>query len=180
MKKYLQKIGVASHHSKEQIPLPLKEVKTSNAAKRQRNRRAKNKRVELYFSPEQYELVKANADGHSMKVAPFCKAATLAYFQKLFILPDLEVLHKLEVGIKRIGNNVNQCAFVANANRSINHDQIKQIARLVSELEVLVNESLTIPDDLESLIKKALSERPEFATTLQYLIENHDNQSEDA
>lgn len=176
MKNYFEKIGLSSpkeEKKRQQTSLPLPS-EPSKSAQRQQKRRKNHKRVEVYFTPEQYQQLHAHAKNHQLKVAPLVKVATLAYFQKLFILPDFNQLHELVLGIKRIGNNVNQIAYVSNVRKSVYHSQIEHLSQLVKDLEKLVHRSLTTPDDLEGLVKQALKEKPEFKITLEYLLNQDD------
>lgn len=173
MKKYLAKLGFSSPEEEQELATPLPKKVVSEGTKRLQKLRKKNKRVELYLTPEQWKWLSELAKAHNLKLSPFLKACVLAYQEKLFILPDRDVLHQLEVGMRKIGTNINQCAYVANRESNVSANTLDQLIHDVRRLEGLISKSLTYPDDLESLVKKALRERPTFVVILERILNQH-------
>ena len=173
MKKYLAKLGFGSPEEEPSLGTPLSKKVISNGAMRLQKLRQKNKRVELYLTLEEWKRLSALAKAHGLKLSPFLKACVLAYLEKLFILPDRKVLHDLEVGMRKIGTNINQIAYVANRESSVSANALDQLILHTKDLEALISKSLTYPDDLESLIRKALVELPSFAVILQRILNEY-------
>jgi hypothetical protein len=91
----------------------------------------------------------------------------------MFILPDPDVLYQLQVELRKQGCNLNQIAYNCNRTRNVSESAIKEALEHVKRVEELVTKALTYPDDLESLVKQALKERPSFAVVLQNILNTH-------
>ena len=68
-------------------------------------------RMEILFTKAEQQKLESSASEHHAKVTPaFIKKCTFAYLDNTYLLHDPEQLHSLEVGIRRIGNHINQIA----------------------------------------------------------------------
>ena len=172
MKKYLTKLGL-NHSKEEQRSLPLSFKNVSAGALRLQKFRKKYKRSEIYLLPKQHKWLLSLAKQHGMKLSEFLRACVLAYNEKLFILPDRKVLYDLQLELRRQGTNLNQIAYLCQREKHVRTESVDAVIEHVKQIEKSIAEALTIPDDLESLIEQALKEKPEFAVTLQYLLDNH-------
>ena len=74
----------------------------------QRELRRRMRRVELLFDQADYDRLQRAAQRHHMKMAPFIRASVLAYLNGVYIVPDEERVRQLELGLRRVGTNINQ------------------------------------------------------------------------
>jgi hypothetical protein len=172
MKKYLEKLGLGSS-KEEQRSLPLSFKNISAGAVRLQKLRKKNKRSELYFSPEEHKRLSSLAKQHKLKLSPFLKASVLAYHEKLFILPDRTILYDLQLELLRQGTNLNQIAYLCQREKHVRTESVDEVIQHVKRLEKSISDALMYPDDLESLVHQALKEKPEFIVTLQFILNSH-------
>ncbi len=106
--------------------------------------RMERKRLELTLTPDEHQTLQDAAKRHKKKLSTFTKEAALAYLNQEFIVPDEEHLQRIELGIRRIGINLNQ--LVRRAHQSgIQPDTVAQLEELVRQLEQSVGDSLRHP-----------------------------------
>ena len=77
------------------------------------------KRKELIFTKAEYCFLEKMAKQHKQKVSSFAKDCIFSYLEKRYIVADNDTLNKLQIGIRAIGNNINQIAKHANTARTI-------------------------------------------------------------
>ena len=114
----------------------------------QRRRRAKLKRVELVYQPEEYRMLKRNAKAHGLALAPFLKACIAGYLERTYVVPQPETVTRLMQSIRKIGSNVNQ--LVRHAHRAgLTEEAIHRLEQLVFNLEDEVGAALQHPEEGE-------------------------------
>lgn len=147
--------------------------KKRSSTDRVKKHRATKKRTEISWERDVHTYVQKMADKHGLKFSPFVVQCVLGYLNLMFILPDPDVLYQLQLELRRQGCNLNQIAYNCNRTRSAYEKDVKAAVEHVKRIEELVTKALTYPDDLESLVKQALKERPDFAIILQNILDNH-------
>ena len=136
----------------------------------QRQYRKRRRRVDVLFEPDEYAQIKQAATRHNMKVAPFIRACVGGYLQRVYVLPDDEVLRQLQLGIRRIGTNLNQ--LVRRAHRvGVEPVNIDGVNRHLAALEDEIIYALQTPPELLDVIDHALQERPELAGEIQGILD---------
>ena len=144
-----------------------------NLSEYQRRYRKRRRRVDVLFEPDEYGQIKRAATRHSMKVGPFIRACVAGYLHRVYVLPDDEVLRQLQLGIRRIGTNLNQ--LVRRAHRAgaepVNIDEVN---RHLAALEDEIIYALQTPPELLDVIDRALQERPELAGEIQAILAVHE------
>jgi hypothetical protein len=140
---------------------------------RVRKHRSAKKRTDISWERDVYVYVQKMADKHALKFSPFVVQCVLGYLNLMFILPDPDVLYQLQVELRKQGCNLNQIAYNCNRTRSVSEKDVNAALEHVKRIEEMVTKALTYPDDLESLVKQALKERPSFAVVLQNILNNH-------
>ena len=139
---------------------------------RQQKLRKKHRRVDILFKDQDYEKIK-RASKRYKGLAPFVRDCVLAYIDKKFLTPTDETARLLELGIRRIGNNINQIARRVNTQKMAYPADIDDLYKSVVELEDTISEVFRNPPELVDLIKKRLNEAPEFTEQLQTLIDHN-------
>ncbi len=110
------------------------------------------------------------AKRHQRPLARYVRECALAYTQQVFIVPDEEQVHRVEVGMRKIGTNINQIAHLCNAKRSVSYLNVLKLQNQFSELEKVIEKHLRKPMTLENLIKKELPKRPDLIQVIERYI----------
>ena len=139
----------------------------------QRGLRKRKKRVDLLLDYQDYERIEAAASRHNMKVGPFIRACVEAYLDKRFLVPEQEPVRQLELGIRRIGSNVNQIARRVNAQGEAQVLDVAEMNRFLVELEGAISQALREPRDLLELIDEELTRDPSLGAKLEKIIQKH-------
>ncbi len=103
--------------------------------------------IRSFYTPNEHNQVKRAAAAHNMPWATFQKAATFAYMDKSFVVPDEETTHRLEMAIRRIGNNINQIARFVNAHHEARWPDIVAVNEYLDGLEQIINNALRHPPE---------------------------------
>ena len=89
-------------------------------------------RVEVRMTPEEKENLKSKADEAHMTVSKYI--IHLSQTKRVILKDDIA---KLTVEISRIGNNINQIAYIGNYQKFINRTQLKVVSELLKQIEDL-------------------------------------------
>lgn len=86
------------------------------------------KRITLTLTEEEYEFVEKRAQFAKEKITPYFKNCALHYMadRRHLNQEELELKRQLIIELRRIGNNVNQIAYNANAGFSLQPEALKQ------------------------------------------------------
>ena len=84
-----------------------------------------------------------------MKMAPFIRASVLAYLDQCYVVPDDETVRQLELGIRRVGNNVNQLTALAHR-AGFDPSAIAELHDHLAELEEEVSRAFRDPPQREA------------------------------
>ena len=89
-------------------------------------------RVEVRMTPEEKENLKCKADEAHMTVSKYI--IHLSQTKRVILKDDIA---ELTVEISRIGNNINQIAYIGNYQKFINRTQLKVVSELLKQIEDL-------------------------------------------
>lgn len=115
------------------------------------DRRKRNIRKEIYFTPQEYNQVKYAMN--QMNAPSFQYYAKNQLVQGKLVQIDFSELKNLRVAVNRIGSNINQIAKHANENQTISPKELEQVLAYLSEIRDIVATKLS------SAEKKSLQER---------------------
>jgi len=130
------------------------------------------KRKELIFTKREYSFLKKMAKHHKQKVGSFAKDCIFYYLEKKYIVPDNDILNELQIGIRAIGNNINQIAKHANTTRTFGVFNASRINNELEKLEGEINAALKQPLDLLSVVAESIKGNPEMIYQIELLIFN--------
>ena len=94
--------------------------------------KTKLSRVEVRMTPEEKENLKRKATEAHMTVSKYI--IHLSQTKRVILKDDIA---KLTVEISRIGNNINQIAYIGNYHKFINRTQLKVVSELLKQIEDL-------------------------------------------
>lgn len=159
---YLARLGLANS------PKDAPELLAAKAAYRKWYKREKNKEyrknrmyLKLMLLPYEKRKLQQAAKNHKQPLSTFIKSVSLAYLEKVYILPDETQLHKLEIAYRKVGNNINQIAKKCNSQTSTRYFDVVRLQNQVTTLEKETTKLLKKPMTLEKLIEKML-EQPQL------------------
>ena len=89
-------------------------------------------RVEVRMTPEEKENLKRKAEEAHMTVSKYI--IHLSQTKRVILKDDIA---KLTVEISRIGNNINQIAYIGNYQKFINRTQLKVVSEYLKQVEDL-------------------------------------------
>lgn len=94
--------------------------------------KTKLSRVEVRMTPEEKENLKRKATEAHMTVSKYI--IHLSQTKRVILKEDIA---KLTVEISRIGNNINQIAYIGNYQKFVNRTQLKVVSELLKQIEDL-------------------------------------------
>ena len=94
--------------------------------------KTKLSRVEVRMTPEEKENLKCKADEAHMTVSKYI--IHLSQTKRVILKEDIA---KLTVEISRIGNNINQIAYIGNYQKFVNRTQLKVVSEYLKQIEDL-------------------------------------------
>ena len=94
--------------------------------------KTKLSRVEVRMTPEEKENLKRKAEEAHMTVSKYI--IHLSQTKRVILKDDIA---KLTVEISRIGNNINQIAYIGNYQKFINRTQLKVVSEYLKQVEDL-------------------------------------------
>ena len=101
--------------------------------------------MEILLMPSESKRLATEARKHGKRKATFAREAMFAYMDRRFVVPDDEVVQRLELAIRRIGTNLNQIARRVNENRVVTELDVEHANRLLAELEQVVTAAFRDP-----------------------------------
>ena len=122
--------------------------------------KTKLSRVEVRMTPEEKENLKRKATEAHMTVSKYI--IHLSQTKRVILKEDIA---ELTVEISRIGNNINQIAYIGNYQKYVNRTQLKVVSELLKQIEDLQRKILramfsdeehtliTLEKKIEKLIK---------------------------
>ncbi len=136
----------------------------------QKRYRAQNKRVTFFLSKEQYASLEPVAKSQGMKVGAYVREAAFAYLNQVFLLPDDDQVHQLEIGIRRIGNNINQVVHRFHQGELEGTEVVREIQQKVNQLEEGVSAIFREPESLAVVLQRECKKHPELLDRVKEMI----------
>ncbi len=94
---------------------------------------AKDKRVTIRFTDDEYNQLKAKADELDISLSTYIRKKTLGNRERISTKCDKKLLYE----INRIGNNLNQIAKHCNINKSVDKLVLKSLVEIEKKLNDL-------------------------------------------
>ncbi len=166
---YLRSLNLLDNGTDEEIAKATIQFRREQNRARIQRFRNKHFRCEVFMTKDEHSLLYDESKKHGLKLGRFIKLSAISYVQKEYIVPDTNRLNNLELGIRKIGNNVNQLVRFTHA-KGLSESTLSQIQKHLNELEDRISTALQQPLNLNDFLRKLLKENPEYATTLQSII----------
>lgn len=168
---YLERMGVLDSGDSDLVAHHKAEYRKAYKRAKNRQYRASRKRTEMYLTAKEHERFKSEAKAHGMRLGEFIRHAGLAYLDQSFLLPPGELVHDLKVQIKRIGNNINQVAHLANAKGAVGQAEILACHNWIGQMVRTVQAAMTQPPTLQKVFEQGVKADPTFLEKAQKLLD---------
>ena len=170
---YLKRLGLLTNPN----PVRLQQAKAEyqRLYKREKNQqyRRVNTRCEITLKPDEAKLMQKGADNHALKLASFVKQTALAYVRQVFIVPDQQQVTRIEIALRRIGNNINQAVHRLHAGNSSQYLEVVKLQQQLNALEKEVSRCFREPMTLENLIRVELPKQPHLYPLVHKLLKRN-------
>ncbi len=105
----------------------------------QKERKKLIKRVEVQFSPSEYETIKKIADSYNDKPTTFMRKAVLSFVETKVYLPKSQDLEDTKYLIRKSANNINQIIFGCHRNKVIFQENLQSLVAQCNQMESTLN-----------------------------------------
>lgn len=143
---YLEEKGVLENGTDEQIKQAKREYKKIYMFNYKRRQRETNPEYIISFSTQkgEHKKVAEASKEHKTSVTKFIKAATLAYLNKTYIVPDKEQVATLEQTLSHCRNEIQRIS--RNRIQPV-QEKIQAIEKRITEMEESINQLLRHPPE---------------------------------
>lgn len=159
LREYLDQSGVLVNGTEEEIKAARQQYRKLYKSHHKRIERRENREVDILLSrSREYARIVAAAKKHKQSLPTFIKAATLAYLDKIFIVPDRDLVAKLVQLLSDCSNEVQQ--IVQSKGRLSRHVEEKcnaietRIVQLENDMKRLFSEPPAVEEAVHNAIQK--------------------------
>ena len=146
---YLKKRGLTKDSPPDLLQAAKKEHRRLYQKEYQSNRKIKIRRLGISLTPTEYRRLSRTANEHGLLVATFAKEAIMSYMDRRYVLPDNTTVLALELGIRRVGLNINQVVRHIHEKKTVEELDIDRINALLIELEDTISYAFRNPPQAE-------------------------------
>lgn len=171
-KEFLLKSGVDLNNP-EQVKQVKKIYRKTYLKQYMKNYNRSHKRRNLWFTLEENALIQSEAKRQKRKPSEFAKECILAYLNQKFLVPNEDAVQEVEVQIRKIGNNINQMAHLANRNKYVGAEEIQTLKQILFHMEDQVEKTLRQPLTLETFITQAIDQDHTCIAKIEAILQKH-------
>ena len=171
LQEYLDQSGVLVTGTEAEIQAKRKEYRKRYKTHHKRLQRMENREVGVLLSREkEYVRIEAAAKKHSQSIPAFLKAATLAYLDKTYLVPDRAVIYRLAAVLGDCLNDVRKLTQVKGKHSFFIEEQYRAIETRIVQLEDDITTALAEPPDIEKAVADAIRRDPALRLRLLHLL----------
>ena len=171
---FLRSRGLLDNGSPEKIETATQEFRKQQNKERLQKFRASNSRQEISLNAADLELLTKQAENHGLKLGTFIRKSALAYLKTEYLLPENNRIKELEIGIRRIGNQINQ--LLRHVHQfGFTPDNQKELREKINQLEDKVSYALRQPLPLNEFLRQLLKRKPEYIHELKQVLNDSHN-----
>ncbi|MET3539064.1 plasmid mobilization relaxosome protein MobC [Chryseobacterium limigenitum] len=111
-----------------------------------KQKRSKHQVIELFLTEKDYERLTKTAQHYGLSRSSFCQQLVLSNISDTVWIPNQQLISELQISIKKIGNNINQIARIANSKKELTHQLWEEAYQKLHQLEELIKENLSHPE----------------------------------
>ena len=128
------------------------------------------KRKELIFTKSEYSYLQKMANQHNQRVGCFARECIFSYLRKKYIVPNTDVLSKIGIDIRAIGNNINQIAKHTNKLKSLSLFNANKLNKKLAILENRIEKSINNPVELTEVLTNSIENNPYLIYQIELII----------
>lgn len=169
---YLDSIGVLVNGTPDQIKSAKKEYSKQYQRNYKKEKRLNAPEFTISFakqSPEYIKVARASKS-HKMAISHFIKLATLAYLDKTFIVPNLEVIYNIEQLLAGCLNEIQTITRQKEKHHWEREAKYQAIEAKIALLETELRKMIYTPPTIEDYIYKAIEKDNSLKDRLQTII----------
>lgn len=111
-----------------------------------KQKRSKHQVIEIFLTEKDYERLTKTAQNYRLSRSGFCQQLVLNNISDTVWIPNQQIIAELHISIRRIGNNINQLAKLANSQKEVTPQLWEEAYQQLRQLEELIKENLSRPD----------------------------------
>lgn len=179
LRQYLDQSGVLVNGTEEEIKAVRRQYRKLYKAHHKRIERSENKEVDILLSrSREYARIVGAAKKHKQSLPAFIKAATLAYLDKTFIVPDRHLVAKLVQLLSDCSNEVQRITQSQGRLPWHVEEKCDAIEKQIVQLENEIKRVFSAPPVLEEAVRDAMQKDPEIRLRLLVLLTSTPNASQ--
>lgn len=171
-------MGVLENGTDEEIEQAKKTYRKLYSRNAQKQYRDSHVRKEIIFTKEEFLRICKAAEKHGIKPAPFLRNASLCYMDEHFILPDEKRVQKLELDLRRIGNNINQLVKYTHQHKWFSKRDLRLLQKHMQDLEDQLSHTFRQPLSLRKYLENHLLKNPKLFQMLEELTSKHSKKND--
>lgn len=111
-----------------------------------KQKRSKHQVIELFLTEKDYERLKKSALNQGLSCSNFCQQLVLSNISDMVWIPNQQLISELQISIRKIGNNINQIARIANSQKELTPQLWEEAHQKLHQLEQVIKENLSHPE----------------------------------
>ena len=163
---YLEQSGVLEWGTEEEIASAKRKYWKDYHVRYKRKRRKKRPEYSVSLSKDEYRILKREADRHHLSVTAYLRKSSLAYAQRIYIVPDEMSIARMEQTLGTCLNEIQKVVHTKPSNIFQEHKQYTKLRKQIERIEHMITTSLRTPPSLERYIIKAIQTNPGYKNKL--------------
>lgn len=111
-----------------------------------KQKRSKHQVIELFLTEKDYERLTKTAQHYGLSRSGFCQQIILNNISDNIWIPNQQIIAELQISIRKVGNNINQIARIANSQKELTPQLWEETHQKLRQLEELIKETLSHPE----------------------------------
>jgi len=171
LREYLDQSGLLANGTEDEIAAARMAYRKGYKTRHKRLQRKEGREVGVLLArSHEYARIETAAKKHRLSVPSFLKAATFAYLEKTYIVPDHNLIYRLANILQDCLNEIRELTQVKATHSFFIEQQYELIEKRIVELEGKINQVFSMPVELEKAITEAISKNPELRSRLLALL----------
>ncbi len=130
----------------------------------------KKVRKEIIFSSDEFRKIKQKALENKINISAFIKETVISSLNESYFFPHKQTLHKLQLLILQIGNNINQIAKHTNSVRTCGIFKAQKIWNNLNLLEAKIEKFVTGNSDFLLTLVDKTENNPNFIYEIECIL----------
>lgn len=142
---YLQSKGLSHLQGAERKKI-YAEYKREYVRNFMKQKRSKHQVIEIYLTEKDYARLTNTAQHYRLSRSGFCQQLVLSNISDTVWIPNQQIIAELQISIRKVGNNINQIARIANSKKELTPQLWEETHQKLRQLEELIKENLSHPE----------------------------------